>query len=78
MFSDVVFDTMQEIIDSMSPSYAIPEIYPPEKVMQMLALMKELVLRSDATWEELLVPEEKIKELAADWAKTEYEKHMKK
>ncbi len=47
MFSDVISDTMHEIVDSIGYDYSYPEIYPPEEVINMLKWMIYVRMLSD-------------------------------
>lgn len=47
MFSDTIFDAIQQILDDLRPEYAFSDVYPKEEVIKMLTQMHYLVALSD-------------------------------
>jgi hypothetical protein len=46
MFSDAVFDSLNEILECLTPKYAHPDVYPREVVINMIAAMLLTVMVS--------------------------------
>jgi hypothetical protein len=47
MFSDVVYDSLETILDSLKPNYAYEGVYPRNVVINMLTSMRLAILVSD-------------------------------
>lgn len=79
MFSDVIFDCLCEIEESLNPDYAYPEIYFPKEVIRMLEQMYYVQMLSDA-----LLPDdsytmslEEMRKIAHKRAINVYNRNMK-
>ncbi len=47
MFSDVISDTMCDIVNAIGYDYSYPDIYPPDEVINMLKWMTYVRMLSD-------------------------------
>lgn len=79
MFSDIVFDAIQDILERLEPDYCYPEVYDKEAVISMLASMYYVIALSDAAFpNDDLTSERKkeLKQISRNRAEEEYNKRM--
>ena len=75
MFSDVVFDEMYKILESLEPDYAYESIYNKKDVIEMLANMKYVIWLSDRGLDRTQKKSDMIKLFRKEMT-IEYEKRM--
>lgn len=77
MFSDTIFDALENILEDLKPDYAYITVYDPQSVIDMLACMYFNILLSDCYEQDM--PEARrieLRQLAELRAETVYNNRM--